>query len=143
MKQYAAAGMKLVTMPEIRNEGDDLPEAILTIQHGEQWVKTEISAERVSRPGIAAATVVTLRVASAGTPVWDRNFDMHVDPGQHLENTSVLFGPSGRRYWSSFCVPVATWQSQGTVRSLVNLGKKATAVDAAGIEGSIREDVVP
>jgi hypothetical protein len=42
----------------------------------------------------------------------------------------VLFGPSGRRFWNSFFVPVATWQSQGSVRSLVNLGKRATAVDA-------------
>lgn len=132
MKQYAAAGVKLVRMPEIRSERDDLPEAVLTIRHSEEWVKTEISAERVSRPGVDADTTVTLRVGNEGTPIWNRTFGIHVDPSQHLDKTSVLFGPSGGRFWGSFFVPVATWQSQGTVRSLVNLGKRSTAVDASG-----------
>lgn len=130
IKQYRSVGVELVSMPDIQQAGANLPDTILTIHHNEEWVDTKISREKVSRPGVDARTQVTMKVGAEGAPIWDRLFEIHVDPQQHLDQTSVLFGPSGRRYWSAFFVPVARWQSQGSVRSLVSLSKTATAVDA-------------
>jgi hypothetical protein len=81
---------------------------------------------------VSALTRVTLSLGSEGVPVWQRDFQIHVDSRDHLDQTSILFAPSGRRYWDSFFVPVATWQSKAAVRSRLTLAKKVGAVDAVG-----------
>ncbi|MCZ6783340.1 MAG: hypothetical protein O7G30_08525 [Proteobacteria bacterium] len=131
---YTAAGVILVPIPEIltSENGADLPTSRLTIEHREIPVNTQISGVSVSRPGVMAETRVSLRMGADGPLIWEREFTMHVSPTDHVENRSVLFGPTARRYWSTFFVPVATWQTRDAVRAVVQLAKTVTAVDAVG-----------
>jgi hypothetical protein len=132
--QYQAAGVTLVPVPEIVSQEQEakLPTARLEIAHSEKPVESRVSGESMSRPGVDVLTRVTLRLGADGAPIWQRDFQLHVDSSTALANTSVLFGPTARRFWDSFFVPVATWQTRVAVRSPVQLAKGVAAVDAVG-----------
>ncbi len=104
--------------------------AQLVIEHEEKQVSTQVSVGQISRPAVLAETRVSLLAGGEGPPVWQRSFSARISPEQHLDGTSVVFGPGGKGYWGEFFVPVATWQSSGALRGVLDLSKRVTAVDA-------------
>ncbi len=129
MERYRSAGVTLVSLDGIQG-GGPTPTAVLTIDHDEQAVQTVVSDGEMTRPGVVATTRVTLALGSDTQPIWDREFSIRVDDRDHVDGTSLVLGPLGRRYWSEFFVPVSSWQSNSALRSVVNLSKRVTAVDS-------------
>jgi hypothetical protein len=64
-------------------------------------------------------------------PIWSDAFGFHA-AGAVPAATSVLFGPGAQRYWSSFFVPVATWDTNAAVRSARGLDKPVASVAVTG-----------
>lgn len=133
LERYREAGMELVPLDGLRSaEGAALPPARLTIEHSERAVQTIVSEGEMSPPGVQATTRVTLRLGTQETPIWDREFSVRAELRDTREGESVLLGPAGRRYWSEFFVPVAGWQTNAALRSVLNLSKTPAAIDAEG-----------
>jgi hypothetical protein len=131
---YSAAGMRLISVPTLLDERTQaaLPRMRLVIRHQEEAVRSAVSDGQVARPGIVATTLVTLREGDEGQPVWSRTFTFRVDAIQRSADNSILFGPTAKRFWDGFFVPVATWQSVAAVRPGLELAKPAVAIDTVG-----------
>ena len=131
---YGYAGVQLVPVPDVvdASQAQRLPAARLIISHREEQVQTSIEAGTVTRPAIVATTDVMLRYASDGPPIFERRFELRIDPQSHLTGTSVLFSARAPVYWDAFFVPVATWQSRASVRPPAELSASVIDVDAVG-----------
>lgn len=131
---YTAAGLRLVAVPALRDARTDaaLPRMRLVIHHQEEPVHSEFTDGEVARPGIAATTRVTLREGDEGPVVWSRTFTFRVSGTRRASSNSILFGPTAKRFWDDFFVPVATWQSAAAVRPALPLSEPAVAVDTSG-----------
>jgi hypothetical protein len=129
--RYAEAGLTLVPL-----EGSGDPRAAslpvrLTIHHRETTSRSDFAKSSVSMTGIVARTQVILSRAGDATPIWSDEFTFHdgsATPGQN----SVLFGPTSSRYWTSFFVPVATWDTSVAVRAARSLSKPVASVAVSG-----------
>lgn len=128
MDIYGRSGAKLVVIPEIA--AANAPPVRLTIRHSESEEKASMTSG-LSKAGAVARTVVTLRDAPEGDPIFERAFEMRFDRHQRIQNASMLFASKqAKLYWDQFFVPVGSWRSSAAVRPVVDLDKKATAVDA-------------
>ncbi len=129
IKNYENSGIQLVAIPEI--SPSDAPTVRLTIKHGEKLETPKVSAGTVARAGVVARTVVTLRDGSEGRPIFERTFELRISPTERIAGASMLFASKqAKLYWDQFFVPVASWRSTAAVRPVIDLDKKATAVDA-------------
>lgn len=134
---FGAAGVELVPLT-----GADDPVAAslpvcLTIRHEEGAVGTQLADGRMSSGGVAAETTVTLMRRGDPEPIWSRVARFRADAAPALEDTSVLFGPGMRRFWSSFFVPVATWNTRAAVRAPHEFDAQVVAVEATGGRGIV------
>jgi hypothetical protein len=129
-EDYKHSGVELVVIPEIAPPG--APAVRLTIKHGEGQSAPKVSGVgEVARAGVMARTIVTLRDAPDAPPIFERAFELRIDPQDHIAGASMLFASKqAKLYWDQFFVPVATWRSSAAVRPVVGLEKKATAIDA-------------
>ena len=104
----------------------------LTVRHEEGPVATEMNEGTVSSAGILARTTVALAQTGASQPIWTRTTSFKAPAPSSLSDTSVLFGPRTQRYWSTFFVPVATWNTRTAVRSPTALEGRLVAVESQG-----------
>ena len=129
LEHYQKAGIELVI-----GQGKppaDGPRVRLFIQHREEIEAPQLSAESLGRAGVVARTVVSLRDEMDDQPVFERVFELRIDPREHIDGASILFASEpAKRYWSQFFVPVASWHSTAAVRSVLELEKRVVAVDA-------------
>jgi hypothetical protein len=111
---------------DTRPSFDTAPPARLVIRHEERDVAQQAPRSR------EATTNVYLTVRGQDRPAWHRRFSLSADFVGGRRGTSILFGPNATPYWSTFFVPIATWDTKTAVGPLVSLGRDAVAVDAAG-----------
>jgi len=131
---YQRAGIQLVAAPELSsaNAGGDRSVGRLTIRHSEGPESSSVSAGQVSSPGVVARTEILLEPRSGEDAVFWREFSVRVPAQDYIEGTSVLLASKpAELYWSDFFVPVASWNSRASTRPIVELPRKAVAVDAA------------
>ncbi len=129
-RAYQAARSRLVPLAGRGDAGG--VSAVLAIRHGEAMVASEVSGGEITPSGILATTRVTLSAAGDAESVWSREFAFRASPHEGREGDSILFGATGKRYWSEFFVPVASWSSRAALREPLELPKPAVAVDAEG-----------
>jgi hypothetical protein len=134
LELYEDSGIELVDVPDLvdASTAAKLPTARLRISHAEAAVQTSISNGEMSRPGMLARTLVSLRRDPEAHEIFEREFTLRVDSTQHLAGHSVLFSSTAPVYWDAFFVPVASWQTNESVRPVVSLEHQAVDVDAAG-----------
>jgi hypothetical protein len=131
LARYAEAGLGLVPLSgEQDARAGSLP-VRLTIHHQEKSVRSDFGAGRSSGSGVLATTRVTLTRDGEASPIWTDAFDYRV-PGAEPGATSVLFEAGAQRYWSSFFVPLATWDTHAAVRRERGLAKPVASVAVSG-----------
>lgn len=140
--ERASAAMQAVGVQVVPLTGPDDPRAAalpvrLSIHHEEGPVATEVEAGTVTSSGILAKTTVTLAEQRASRPIWSRTTSFKVSGSSSPSDTSVLFGPGTQRYWSSFFVPVATWNTRIAVRTPASLDRPIVAVQTQGERGFV------
>jgi len=127
---YEHSGVALEVIPDIARA--NAPTVRLVIKHGEGIQGSTVSgAGNVQSAGVMARTQVTLRDGPDTPPIFDRSFELRIDAQDHIARASMLFASKqAKLYWDNFFVPVASWRSTAAVRPVVDLEKKASAVDA-------------
>jgi hypothetical protein len=140
VESFGAAGVELVPLTGADDPGAASLPACLTIRHEEGAVGTQLADGRMSSGGFAAETTVTLARRGDPEPIWSRATRFRTDAAPALEDTSVLFGPGTRRFWSSFFIPVATWNTRAAVRIPHELDAQVVAVEATGGRGIVLFD---
>jgi hypothetical protein len=134
---FGAAGVELVPLSGADDPGAASLPVCLTIRHEEGAVGTQLADGRMSSGGFAAETTVTLVRRGDPEPIWSRVARFRADVAPALEDTSVLFGPGTRRFWSSFFVPVATWNTRAAVRAPHEFEARIVAVEATAGKGIV------
>ena len=119
---FAGSGVRLV------GASDATARALLTIDHSEASVPTELYEGRMEGPGILATTKLSLTRAGESEAIWAETFTLRV-PEIERRNGSVLFTRRASAYWAHFFVPVATWPTQSTRRGSLALRDGAVMVD--------------
>ena len=127
IRRYAEAGLALVPLAEGRDPREASLPVRLTIRHEETSVRSDFQGEQVSASGILATTRVMLTRTGEAAPIWSDEFSFRA-PGSIRGETSVLFGVGTQRYWASFFVPVATWDTSAAVRAARGLEKPVASV---------------
>jgi hypothetical protein len=121
-RAFAGSGVRLV------GASDATAGALLTIEHSEASVPTELYEGRMEGPGILATTKLSLTRAGESDAIWAETFTLRV-PELERRNGSVLFTRrASSAYWASFFVPVATWSTQSTRRGSLALRDGAVMV---------------
>lgn len=138
--ERAVASLQRVGVQVVPLAGPDDPRAAqipvrLTIRHDEGPVGTELAGGTVTSAGILAQTTVTLAEQGTSEPIWSRTTSFKAPAPSALADTSVLFGPGTQRYWSSFFVPVATWNTRAAARVPASLDGRLVAVETQGERG--------
>lgn len=134
MRQFKAAGQKLVSVPELQTKGQskNIPKARLVIEHKEAQATSKLTQGNFTRPGMTATTRVTLYSEAGSEPVWQRVFRLRLDRQKHFAGTSMLFNPGALPYWDSFFVPVASWPNRAVLRKTMTSKRPIVDVDSAG-----------
>ncbi|MEE9609380.1 MAG: hypothetical protein V3U03_16690 [Myxococcota bacterium] len=140
LRQYQATGLELVPL-----QGRDDPRAasfpaLITVHHSEGEVSTELKGDRMTAPGILATTRVTLARSGESAPIWSDEFTFRASAAERPDGNSILFGPTSQRYWSSFFVPVASWDTQVAIRRQRAFDRPPVAVAALGSRASVLFD---
>ena len=126
LRRYAEAGVALVPLAPGDPREASLP-VRLTIRHQEATVRTDFASAQGSASGILATTRVLLTRAGDSDPIWSDEFSFRA-PGATPGPNSVLFGVGTQKYWASFFVPVATWDTSAAVRDARQLEKPVAAL---------------
>jgi len=134
---FAAAGVELVPLTGADDPGAASLPVCLTLRHEEGAVGTQIADGTMSLGGFVSETTVTLAGCGEPETIWSRTTRFRADAAPALEDTSVLFGPGARRFWSSFFVPVATWNTRAAVRAAHEFDARVVAVEASGGRGIV------
>jgi len=130
-RRYAEAGIALVPLDaEGGPSAASLP-VRLTIRHQEETLRADFTAEHGSASGILATTHVTLTRAGVAVPIWSDAFSFRAAGAVRGDN-SVLFGVGTQGFWSSFFVPVATWNTSAAVRQVRKLEKPIASLAVSG-----------
>jgi hypothetical protein len=129
-RHYAQTPLELVPLAGAGDPNAARLDALLTIRHREELVKAEIGVDRTTTPGVLATTNVTLVRKDEPRPIWSDEFSYKVSVSEHRDNESVLFGAASKRYWETFHLPVATWNTQLAVRTPFAFPKPVVAVEA-------------
>ncbi len=122
---FASSGIRLLAA------GDAGAGALLTIEHSEASVPTELYEGRMEGPGILAETRVTLTPVGASDPIWMETFTLRVPEVERRAGATVLFTRRASAFWERFFVPVATWPTQFARRGTLPLGEDAVTVAGA------------
>jgi hypothetical protein len=128
-RRYARTGLALVPLAGPEDPRGSRLEARLTIRHREGPVKPNLDGDRGSIGGILAITKVTLARQGDPRPIWSEEFRHKVGVFERTDDTSILFGATGSRYWEAFYLPIATWSSQVAVREPLPFQRPIVAVD--------------
>jgi hypothetical protein len=129
---FQRAGVQVVPLA-----GPDDPRAggipvRLTIHHEEGPVGSELAGGTVTSAGILARTTVTLAEQGVSEPIWSRTTSFKAPAPAAQPDTSVLLGAGTQLYWSSFFVPVATWNTRAAARVPASLEGRLVAVETQG-----------
>lgn len=130
-ESFAKVGVQLVGLT-----GPDDPRAAslpvrLRIHHEESEVRSRFEAGEVSSAGVAASTRVTLSRVGQEEPIWSRTTRFQTGGPPGGKDTSILFEAATQRYWDSFFVPIASWNTRAAVRRPLSLDAPVVALDAA------------
>jgi hypothetical protein len=131
MRRYAEAGIALVPVDAAGDPSAASLPVRLTIRHQEETLRADFAAEHASTGGILATTRVTLTRAGVAAPIWSDEFRFRA-AGAARGETSVLFGVGTQGYWSTFFVPVATWDTSAAVRPVRGLEKPIASLAVSG-----------
>ncbi len=129
-RHYAKHRVQVVALSGPADPRADRVDAILTLEHGEKRVRA--GSDRSFSPGILATTRITLARASDAEVIRSDEFDLKVSVSEYREDSSILFGVAGDRYWDAFFFPDATWSNQHAMRSALDVKKSGVAVDTNG-----------
>ena len=121
-RALARSGVRLV------GAGEAQAGALLTIEHSESSVPTELYEGRMVSPGILAKTQVSLTLVGDDDPIWIETFTLRVPEVERRSHSSVLFTSRASAYWDRFFVPVATWPTQSTRRGTLPLRDEAVVI---------------
>ena len=100
----------------------------LTIRHEEASVRTDFAADQAAASGILATTRVTLTRAGDAAPIWSDEFTLPRARRHARRRPACSSASEPRRYWASFFVPVATWDTSAAVRAARGLEKPVASV---------------
>jgi hypothetical protein len=131
LERYAAAGLDLIPLADDRDPRSASLPVRLTIRHEEAAAHSDFAGGRATSSGILATTRVTLTRVGDADPIWSDEFSYRVS-GSSPGAASVLFGAGSQRYWSTFFVPVATWDTSAAVRRVRGMEKPIASVATAG-----------
>ncbi|MDJ0851490.1 MAG: hypothetical protein QNK04_24200 [Myxococcota bacterium] len=136
-ESLGSVGVKVLPLSGASDpRGKDLP-VRLTIHHEEAAVGTRLAQGTMSSGGVLAETTVTLARSGEDQPIWSRTTQFRAPAPSSLPDTSVLFGPGSKAFWSSFFVPVATWNTRVAVRNPTGLERRVAAVETVGSRGFV------
>lgn len=129
VESFRAVGVRVVPAGS-----EQAPPVTLVIQHDESDVGTRMAEGAISSGGVLARTTVSLlrRDGDADRVIFSRTTEFQAPGRSPMADTSVLFGPGTQPYWSSFFVPVATFETQAAVRPPFDLDGELVAVESDG-----------
>nr|AFD03223.1 hypothetical protein [uncultured bacterium W4-39b] len=124
-RSLAAAGVRVVAA------GEHEAAVQLVIRHHEGPIETQFDGGGLAERGIVAETAVTLS-GPGQQPIWHRTtrFRPPAPPASH--DSSLILDAGAQLFWSSFFVPVASWNTREVVRSALPLGESATGLATRG-----------
>jgi hypothetical protein len=131
-QRYAQTGLELVPLAGPDDPRASRLEALLTIRHREGAVQPKLTGDQMEIGGTLAVTNVTLARRDDPQPIWSEEFRHKVGISEAVEDTSILFGATGDRYWDSFYLPVVSWSTQVAVREPLSFERPVVAVDVIG-----------
>ena len=103
----------------------------LVIRHHEGNLTGQADGAGVAELGYVAETQVTLSGPS-DPPIWRRTTRFRPPAPPASDDVSLILSRGAQLYWSSFFVPVATWNTQQAVRTALPLGEKAIGLETHG-----------
>lgn len=127
-QHYDSVGVELVDIDAPRASNEPAPRAVMTINHGEDMVRTRIADGSLSKPGVLVTTTVLVNVD--GDRIWRRQTNFRLRAADVVSDTAAVLSPGATRYWEEFFVPVVSWPTHGGVRESHPLGRESIAVDA-------------
>lgn len=130
-RHLRSAGVQLVALSGPEDPRGAAVGAILTVRHSEGMARPDVHGGS-SFAGILAVTNVTLAPPRDGGVIWSEEFTVRAPTAERSDDRSVLFGPSGDRYWAEFYLPAVTWGTQYAVRAPYRLPAHAVAVASVG-----------
>jgi hypothetical protein len=129
---YQGADLELVTLPTGEDPAEARVAALLTISHHESPVRSKVRGGNVSQSGILARTTIELSYPGQSTPIWSKVVQFRAADSELSSGTSVVFGPGSSAYWSSFFIPVASWNTRLALREPLSFPKPPVAVEVLG-----------
>jgi hypothetical protein len=132
-ESLARAGVQVVPL----TSRGGAPPARLTIRHSEQTVTPQLEQGRVSAAGVLARTQLELVRSGAAEPVWSRTTELRAAGPAGVPDSSLLFAPEARAFWSEFFVPVVSWNTRAALRRPLDCDAPVVAVEADGTRGVV------
>jgi hypothetical protein len=124
---YRRAGMTLVAQGQPAD-------AILTIRHREQRVRTQLEAGQMTQPSVVAETTLRLVASGEAQPVFEDSIEFRIPVTELGPGESALFHPRAwTAYWErDFFTPVASWNTRVAARQAKQLASQPVAVEPLG-----------
>lgn len=105
--------------------------ARLVIRHHEGKGQSQVDGGGVSELGYVAETAVTFSLGE-DAPIWERTTRFRPPAPPASPAASLILMHGAQRYWSSFFVPIATWNTREAVRTPQPLGAPAVGLETQG-----------